>query len=143
MARTDGQAHAILQPGDRIAIVAGSGQLPVDLAEAPARARASLRFVVMVEGEAEPELVCFDHETISARGFPDFVPLLQRRKVTHAVFAGGISRRPRLRDLKLTCAFLRLHSAGARRRWRRGDDGLLRAIAGLVESNGHQGRRRA
>ncbi len=134
MARIEARAHAILQPGDKIAIVAGSGQLPIDLAK-HLKTQDFSPLVVMVEGEASDALAAFDHRTITLEDFPNFVPLLQREKVTHAVFAGGIARRPRVRDLKLTLPFLafipRALTALAR-----GDDGLLRAIANLVESKG-------
>jgi UDP-2,3-diacylglucosamine hydrolase len=131
MARTEQASHPLLQPGDTIAIVAGSGQLPIDLAN-HLRDQGIPPLVVMVEGEAAPELSEFDHETIALEEFPGFLPLLRRRKVTHAVFAGGIGRRPRLRDLKLTFAFLTFIPR-ALMALKRGDDGLLRTIASVVE----------
>ncbi|MBU0582678.1 MAG: UDP-2,3-diacylglucosamine diphosphatase LpxI [Alphaproteobacteria bacterium] len=134
MARTEQASHPLLQPGDTIAIVAGSGQLPIDLAK-HLRDQGIPPLVVMVEGEAAPELSEFDHETIALEEFPGFLPLLRRRKVTHAVFAGGIGRRPRLRDLKLTFAFLTFIPR-ALMALKRGDDGLLRTIAGVVEGQG-------
>ena len=134
MARTERAKRPLLQPGDKIAIVAGSGQLPIDLAM-HLRDEGISPLVVMVEGEAAPELAEFEHETITLEEFARFLPMLRRHKVTHAVFAGGIGRRPRLRDLKLTFAFLTLIPR-ALMALKRGDDGLLRTISGMVESQG-------
>ena len=134
MPKTEQPGPLTLGAGDRIAIVAGSGQLPRDLAGHLA-ASGAVPFVVMIEGEAGSELAAFDHETLSLEEFPGFVPLLQRRQVTHAVFAGGIGRRPRLRDMRPSLGLLAMLPR-ALAALRRGDDGLLRAIAGLVEAGG-------
>ena len=123
-----------LRPGDRMAIVAGSGRLPVDLAESLV-AHGQKPFVVMVQGEAGAELAAFDHAELPLESFPTLGTLLKRQGVTHAVFAGGIARRPRLSAVKPSLALLRflpraLAGLG------KGDDGVLRALAGGLESLG-------
>ena len=109
-----------LQTGDRIAIVAGSGRLPVDLAQSLA-AHGYRPFVVLVRGEASPELASCDHEDLTVENFAGLAPLLKRRGITHVVFAGGISRRPKLGALKPSLALLRF---------------LPRALAAAVEALG-------
>ena len=94
-----------LKSGDRIAIVAGSGRLPVDLVENLA-AHGHKPFVVLVRGEASPELASCDHEDLTVENFAGLAPLLKRRGITHVVFAGGISRRPKLGALKPSLALL-------------------------------------
>jgi DUF1009 family protein len=123
-----------LQSGDRIAIVAGSGRLPLDLAEALA-ARGQRPFVVVVRDEASSELASYDHEELTVENFAGLAPLLRRRGITHAVFAGGISRRPKLSALKPSLALLRLLPR-ALAALGKGDDGMLRALAAAVEAQG-------
>jgi DUF1009 family protein len=114
-----------------MAVVAGSGRLPVDLAESLA-AHGHKPFVVMVQGEASADLASFDHEELALESFAGLGSLLKRRGVTHAVFAGGIGRRPKLSALKPSLALLRFLPrvlVG----FAKGDDGALRVLAGTLE----------
>ena len=61
-----------LRTGDRIAIVAGSGRLPVDLAESLV-ASGHRPFVAMVRGDASPELASCDHEELPIENFAGLV----------------------------------------------------------------------
>jgi DUF1009 family protein len=123
-----------LRSGDRVAVVAGSGRLPLDLAENLA-AHGHRPFVVMVGGEASPELASYDNEELTVENFAGLAPLLKRQGITHAVFAGGISRRPKLTALKPSLALLKLlpRTLAA---MAKGDDGVLRALAATVEALG-------
>ena len=123
-----------LRSGDRIAIVAGSGRLPVDLAQNLA-AHGHRPFVVLVRGEASPELASCDHEDLTVENFAGLAPLLKRRGITHVVFAGGISRRPKLGALKPSLALLKFLPR-ALAALAKGDDGMLRALAAAVEALG-------
>ena len=123
-----------LKSGDRIAIVAGSGRLPVDLAQNLA-AHGHRPFVVLVRGEASPELASCDHEDLTVENFAGLAPLLKRRGITHVVFAGGISRRPKLGALKPSLALLKFLPR-ALAALAKGDDGMLRALAAAVEALG-------
>ena len=123
-----------LRSGDRIAIVAGSGRLPVDLVENLA-AHGHKPFVVLVRGEASPELASCDHEDLTVENFAGLAPLLKRRGITHVVFAGGISRRPKLGALKPSLALLKFLPR-ALAALAKGDDGMLRALVAAVEALG-------
>lgn len=120
----------------RIAVIAGSGRLPEEIAMALAdNGRAP--FVVLVEGEAQPtkNLTVHHHATIALERFGDLVPLLKRNKVTHAVLAGGVARRPNLRSVNFSLGLLtflpRAVAALAR-----GDDALLKVVIGHLQANG-------
>ncbi len=80
-----------LKPGDKMAIVAGGGRLPVDLAESLV-ARGQNPFVVMTQGEASADLASFDHEELALENFASLGRLLKKQDVTYAVFARGIGR---------------------------------------------------
>lgn len=134
MATTDTPGRFQFRSGDRIAIVAGSGRLPVDVAENLA-AHGQRPFVVMVAGETGPELASYDHEELTIENFAGLVPLLKRQGITHAVFAGGISRRPKLRALRPSLPLLRFLPRFVAA-MAKGDDGVLRTLAATVESLG-------
>lgn len=123
-----------LRPGDRIAIVAGSGRLPIDLAENLA-ARGDRPFVAMTQGEASAALAAFDHEELPLEDFASLGAMLKRHGVTHAVFAGGIARRPKVTALKPSLALLRFLPRAVAALGK-GDDGVLRALASGLESLG-------
>ncbi|MEW9808398.1 LpxI family protein [Mesorhizobium marinum] len=134
MTTTESRGQAELRSGDRIAIIAGSGRLPLDVAENLA-SRGYPPFVVMMQGEAEPGLAAFDHEELALENIAGLGALFKRRGITHAVMAGGIGRRPRLTALRPSLALLRFLPrviAGLGK----GDDGALRALAGGLESVG-------
>lgn len=117
-----------------MAIVAGGGRLPIDLAESLA-ARGRNPFVVMVEGEADPALAAYEHQELPIESLVTLGDVLKRRDITHAVFAGGIERRPKISALKPSLALLRFLPrvlAGLSK----GDDGALRALATGLESYG-------
>ena len=72
---------------------------------------------------------------LALEDFASLGDVLKRRGVTHAVFAGGIERRPKISALKPSLALLRflprvLVSLA------KGDDGALRALATGLESFG-------
>jgi UDP-2,3-diacylglucosamine hydrolase len=134
MTATERRGPLQLQSGDRMAIVAGSGRLPIDLAENLAL-HGHDPFVVMIQGEASPNLASFDHENLTVENFAGLGQLLKRHSVTHAVFAGGIARRPKLTALRPSLALLRflprvIAALG------KGDDGALRALTSALESRG-------
>lgn len=127
---------AIAPNAGRIAVIAGSGRLPEQVAETLAES-GRRPFIVLVEGEARPDgsLASHDHDTLALEQFGDLVPLLKRHGVTHAVLAGGASRRPDWRAIKFSLGLLPFLPK-ALVALARGDDALLKAIIGHLESNG-------
>jgi DUF1009 family protein len=122
---------------DRVAVIAGSGRLPVDVA-AGLKAAGHAPFIVIVGGERaeSDELHSYDHAVIGLEQMGDLVPLLKRERITHVVLAGGIGRRPRLWRLKpsrymLTSMLPRIVSALGK-----GDNALLGTIVKLIEEAG-------
>lgn len=123
-----------LAPGDRVAIVAGGGRLPIAIAEALS-ANGARPFVIFVQGEASDALRAYDHVELTVENFAGIVPVLKRAGATRVVFAGSISRRPKLTALKpslMLLKFLPRAIAGLAK----GDDGMLRALTEAVEAEG-------
>lgn len=134
MTPSERQGSIKFAPGDRVAVVAGGGLLPVAVAETLS-ASGMKPFVVFVAGEAAGTLRAYDHAELTVENFAGLAPLLKRVGATHAVFAGEISRRPKLSSLKPSFALLKILSR-AIVALAKGDDGLLRALAQTVESYG-------
>jgi DUF1009 family protein len=125
-----------LAPGDRVAVVAGSGRLPVDVVEG-LRASGHTPLVLAVEGEADAVLAVpvVNMRRFRSTHFIQEVARIRREGFTHMVLAGGISHRPALRDIPLSFTLLRflprvLHALSS------GDDGLLGAIVKGIEGQG-------
>lgn len=124
-----------LGPGDRVAIISGSGRLPADVASGLERL-GHRPFVVLLDGEADG--MAFEgHEavTVSLENFASILPTLKQRGVSHVVLAGGVARRPELRRLKPGWALLSILPDVARA-LRQGDDGLLTKVVRILEGRG-------
>lgn len=124
-----------LRASDRFALIAGSGRLPIDVAEGLER-RGKPPFVVVIEGEADADAFRrYDHKIMRLEDAGDVRGVLARQSVTHAVLAGGIARRPRLREFRLSLGLLavlpRLGAGLAK-----GDDGLLKLLIRHLEAAG-------
>jgi UDP-2,3-diacylglucosamine hydrolase len=125
-----------LSASDRVAIVAGSGRLPVNVA-AGLKAAGHPPFVVLVGSEAgdADELKTHDHATLELEQMAGLIALLKRNRITHVVLAGGIGRRPQLTKVRPSLALLAVLPrmlAGLAR----GDNALLKTIVGLIERAG-------
>jgi hypothetical protein len=123
-------------PGEgRIAVVAGSGELPVVLARNLEHANVAPPLIVLVKDEADKSLKSFDNIEMPLEHVATLPSRLRSAGVTHVVFGGGISRRPSLRAIKPSMALFKFAFTlvGA---LSRGDDKLLRLLIRAAESEG-------
>ena len=135
MTKADAPAPIALGPADKVGIVAGSGRLPLDLAQSLSES-GKPPFVVIMKGEADRSaLAACEHEELDLENFAALSGILRRHGVTHVVMAGGISRRPRISRLRPSLALLSLLRR-ALAAYARGDDGILRSLAGVLEADG-------
>ncbi|WP_246666107.1 UDP-2,3-diacylglucosamine diphosphatase LpxI [Aquamicrobium sp. LC103] len=120
----------------RIAVVAGSGSLPIDVAAELVRTGRS-PLLVLLEGEAEilAKFPPCEHFTMPLEHLGELVPRLKKQRVTHLVLAGGVERRPPLRKIRWSLDLFRL-APRLITAFARGDDGLLRALIDHIEANG-------
>ncbi len=124
-------------PENRVAIVAGGGALPSELAAGLSHTSARSPFLVIIEGQpdTEPELFGFEHQMLKVEDYGRIVSMLRRAHATHVVLAGSISRRPALRAIRWNFGLLKMLPrviAGLAR----GDDGILRTIVRHLEAEG-------
>ncbi|CUW44627.1 hypothetical protein B3286c1_1961 [Brucella vulpis] len=123
------------QDAGRVAVVGGNGLLPIKVAETLQNAAGQVPFLVPLRGEADPVLYDYEHQEISVVEFAKLVRSMKAAGVSRVVLAGGVRNRPHVRDLKFDWPTLRAvpYVLGA---LGKGDDALLRAFIGLLESFG-------
>lgn len=117
-----------------IAIIAGNGLLPIEVAKSLA-ASGNPPFIFALRGEAAPELYQFEHQELSIVEFAEFIKTMKMRNIGRVILAGGVLNRPHLSDLRLDMPTLRalpkvIGALG------KGDDALLRAFIRLLEGYG-------
>lgn len=121
---------------NKIGVIAGGGQLPYAVAR-QIHALGKQVFVLALQGEADKSLRDFPCEEISITDLQKLIQLFKREKIKQVVLAGGVRRRPSLRELswnrKTISALFRFVSA-----LRSGDDALLRAFMGYLENYGFE-----
>jgi DUF1009 family protein len=133
---SDSQPSGLLPPGSRVGIVAGSGSLPVNVAQSLALAGLN-PFIVILEGEADrlADLKSYEHVVLPIEAGAIGFDRMKAAGVTHAVLAGGVARRPKLRAVKWTPRVLKVLPRLALE-LALGDDGLLRAVMRHIENAG-------
>ncbi len=125
-----------LPPGSRVGIIAGEGRLPLDVAEQAKEAGYDPLVVFIGREEmTEPGLLRFEHRRLALEDGASLIPLLKQHRVTHAVMAGAVTRRPKLTSLRPSLSLLRM-SLSVLPALARGDDGLLRSLVAYVEKQG-------
>ncbi|QDZ02465.1 UDP-2,3-diacylglucosamine diphosphatase LpxI [Nitratireductor mangrovi] len=136
MSAIEADIRLALGAGDRVAIIAGGGLLPVDLAQRLSEA-GQAPFIVIAGGEVSPSspLFTYDHHVLELEEFSQLVAVLKKNEATHVVLAGGIERRPAFASLKLTFDLVRLLPRVVAA-LAQGDDVLLHTIVGFLESRG-------
>lgn len=137
MTRTDRPASFLPRPGERIAVAAGAGRLPIEIVDALVAA-GHRPFIVIIQGEADaasPSLAAQDHWVMPLERVGELAARFRREGVTHMVMAGGIARRPRLRAMRPSLGVLHMAPRVAASLLK-GDDGLLRAIVRYFEGLG-------
>lgn len=118
----------------RTAIIAGNGLLPMVVAEALA-AKGNPPFVLCLKGEADEALHKYDHAVVSILEFTRLIRALKQSGAKNVVLAGGVRKRPNLSDIRLDFTTLRALPR-VFRALGQGDDALLRAFIGLLETYG-------
>lgn len=134
MARTEAAGPLRLGDRDRVAIVAGGGRLPGELAEVLSAA-GHRPLLILARGEADPRLRSYQHEELALEEYGSLAGVLRRAGATHVVLAGTIERRPSLRAMRWNVGLIRI-LARVVAALARGDDGLLTAVVRHLEWEG-------
>jgi DUF1009 family protein len=126
-------SSALVQPVDRIGILAGGGRLPLTIAESVLR-RGGHVHIVGIEGEADPGITFFPHTWVNWGQIGRMVGTLRSEGGGELVIAGGV-RRPDLWKIRPDAGFFRslpqilAMLAG-------GDDSVLSRVVRFFEAKG-------
>ena len=119
---------------DGIAIIAGRGSLPIELANGAVDA-GKVPFLVGIKGEAGQDIEAFDHEFLAWGQIGRMFKLLKARNITKAIFAGGVRRPTRITQFKLDWMGL-VSAPKIFNLMRNGDNTLLSGLAEFFEQHG-------
>ena len=119
----------------RLAIIAGSGRLPVDVALA-AREQGIDPFIITITGEADYDWSDFEYKELPIANFAQVAKTLKNQNVDRVVLAGGIRNRPKISDIRITLKMLFSFPKLLKDILAGGDDALLRTTIKLFEMHG-------
>ncbi len=120
--------------GRAVAIVAGSGVLPRHVARSAENSGHTV-FLALIAGSARADdYADFAHRTFGLGQFSGLVSALKARDITDVAFIGGVIR-PGLLDIKPDFGLVK-HWSTLKQAFRKGDDGLLGSIIGILEGSG-------
>lgn len=120
-------------PPGLVAVIAGRGALPRQIAEA--RAAAALPYLLIVYPDCfEPWMADHPHQHHLFEKVGGLFRALRRAGATHVVFAGAMNR-PRVRPWRMDIKGIGV-AARVLAMLRQGDDAMLRGLAGVIESEG-------
>jgi DUF1009 family protein len=122
--------------GSPLGLVAGSGRLPFEVAEA-ARERGESVAIVAIEDNTDPAIESYGDPVIwiAAGELGRLIEFLKGVRAREVIFAGAVAKREMLRDPARLRPDARALAALSRLEGR-GDDAILRAVARELESEG-------
>jgi DUF1009 family protein len=127
--------HAARQ--GRLAIVAGAGRLPYDVAVA-ARKAGDEPFIVALAADVDRDWSDFEHVEIGTGDFAALDRAFREHEIGRVVLSGGVRRRPEWRDIRPTLRHILKVPAVLRILLGSGDDAVLRMVIELIEGNGYR-----
>ncbi|WP_419913537.1 LpxI family protein [Hoeflea sp.] len=130
--KPDGRSQRIKA---RLAIIAGRGRLPLDIARA-ARVQGDDPFIIGLVGEANDIPGEFEQVTVGLGDAARIHALLRDKGIDRVIMSGGVNRRPELRELRGPLRLFRFAPAILRALSSGGDDKLLRTVISIIESAG-------
>ncbi len=124
---------AQVAPNGRLAIIAGRGRLPFDVAAAARRAGED-PYIIALTGEAGEEVSDYDHAFIGLASVTQLHQILKDNGIDRVVMSGGVNRRPELAEVRIPFRLVSKLPAMLKTLFSGGDDKLLRLVISLIES---------
>lgn len=121
--------------GGRLAIVAGSGQLPLYVAAA-AREMGENPFIVRLRDDSHFDWSGFDNAVISVGDVAGLGRLLRENQVDRVVLSGGVKRRPEWREIRPTLGIVLKLPSIVRTLLSSGDDAVLQMVIKIIGTMG-------
>lgn len=119
----------------RLAIIAGRGALPLNIARA-ARAANDEPFIIGLKGEVFDISPEFDHAFAGVGDAATILGLLKEKNIGRVILSGAVNRRPEIADIRSPFRLLPLFPGIVRAVLSAGDDKLLRAVISVIEKAG-------
>lgn len=119
----------------RLAIVAGSGRLPVHVAEA-ARAHGEEPLIFAIRGESDADWSGFETITLGIGDIAGFKAAARKAGVDRIVLSGGVRLRPAWNEIRLNFGTLWRLPRLVRMLMQGGDNLVLTTAIGLLEDEG-------
>jgi len=121
--------------GGRLAIVAGSGQLPLYVAAA-AREMGENPFIVRLRDDSRYDWSGFDNAVISVGDVAGLGRLLRENQVDRVVLSGAVARRPEWREIRPTAGILLKLPSIVKTLLSGGDDAVLQMVIKIISTLG-------
>ncbi|MGP4750084.1 LpxI family protein [Agrobacterium pusense] len=121
--------------GGRLAIVAGSGHLPLYVANA-AREMGEDPFIVRLRDDSRFDWSGFDNAVISVGDVAGLGRLLRDNRVDRVVLSGAVARRPEWREIRPTVAILLKLPSIVKTLLSGGDDAVLQMVIKIIGTLG-------
>lgn len=119
----------------RLAIIAGSGLLPVYVAEA-ARQAGENPVIIALANEADRDWSAFDHANLGVGNFSGLEAMFRQHGVDRVVMSGGVARRPPWREIHPTWRVIKELPLTIRTLLSGGDNAVLQMVIRLIEAGG-------
>jgi UDP-2,3-diacylglucosamine hydrolase len=119
----------------RLGIIAGSGMLPVYVADA-ARAAGENPFIFPLKNEADQRWAAFDHAQISVGDLRQLAGLIKKHSIKRVVMSGAVKKRPNFNEIHINLRFLLKLPFAVKTLLSGGDDAVLKMVIQLIESQG-------
>lgn len=126
-----------LSRNGRLAIIAGSGKLPLFLAEA-AREAGENPFVLRLKNEADDIWQGFDNAVVGVGDMAGLSALFRQYHIRRVVMSGAVKRRPAFGEIRANFKSLLKLPMALKTLLAGGDDAVLRMVISLIEAQGCQ-----
>ena len=126
-----------LSRNGRLAIIAGSGKLPLFLAEA-AREAGENPFVLRLKNEADDIWQGFDNAVVGVGDMAGLSALFRQHHIRRVVMSGAVKRRPAFGQIRANFKSLLKLPMALKTLLAGGDDAVLRMVISLIEAQGCQ-----
>ena len=126
-----------LSRNGRLAIIAGSGKLPLFLAEA-AREAGENPFVLRLKNEADDIWQGFDNAVVGVGDMAGLSALFRQHHIRRVVMSGAVKRRPAFGEIRANFKSLLKLPMALKTLLAGGDDAVLRMVISLIEAQGCQ-----
>lgn len=130
-----GGAQGKLHPGDPVALIAGNGSLPGQIADA-LTLRGSPSLIVAIKGEADASTVSRADLQVGWGEIGHLIAFLKQKECGNILLIGGVSRRPDFTSVLGDLGTLRRLPKILKTLLAGGDDSLLTKTIGLFETEG-------